>query len=247
MVHMHPSPAMPGIVGTALACLFLVAGMQTVHAAGGAFAVDDSEIAKPGECKVESWISHAGNSDLAIVSSPACVASIVVPVELGLALSRSRGGHEWGTDLALKAKWNGFSVDGPGKVGLGLAVASTFDLVAHQNTGTSINVPLTFQLSEQVRANLNGGWSFDNTADTHYGTWGAGLEWNIVKPVTLIAEVFGIAGRRPEDEPKSLTVPRAQVGLRYTPLENVDFDIIYGHNITGEDSNWVTGGVNIRF
>lgn len=231
----------------ALACLLVVTALDPAAAAGGAFAVDDSEIGKPGECKVESWVSHAGNGDLAIVSSPACVARIVVPVELGLALARSRAGHEWGTDLGLKAKWTALSVEGPGKVGLGLSVATSFDLVAHENTGTAINVPLTFQLSEQVRANFNAGWSFDNTTDTHYGTWGAGLEWNIVKPVTLIAEVFGISGRRPEDEPRSVTEPRAQVGLRYTPRENIDFDVIYGRNITGEDSNWVTGGVNIRF
>lgn len=224
-----------------------IATCTAAHAAGGAFAVDDSEIAKPGECKVESWYSHASNDDFALVSSPACVARIVVPVELGFAIARSRADHVWGTDLALKAKFNAISVEGPGKIGVGLSVATTYDLVAHQNTGTLINVPVSFQLSEQVRANLNGGWSFDNTTDTHYGTWGVGIEWNFIKPLTLIAEIYGIAGSRPVDEPKSLTEPRYQVGLRYTPHEKVDFDIIYGRNVTGEDANWVTAGVNIRF
>ena len=38
-----------------------------------------------------------------------------------------------------------------------------------------------------------------------------------------------------------------QAGLRYTPMENIDIDLIYGRNITGEDANWVTLGLNVRF
>jgi hypothetical protein len=41
--------------------------------------------------------------------------------------------------------------------------------------------------------------------------------------------------------------PRAQVGLRWTPAESVDFDVIYGRNIAGENAHWFTLGVNFRF
>lgn len=217
------------------------------HAAGGAFAVDDSEVAKPGECKVESWYSHASNDDLVAVASPACVVKLGLPVELGFALARSRGDDVWGTDLVLKAKTTLISVEGPRKIGIGLAVATSFDLVAHQNTGTLVNVPISIQLTEQLRANLNAGWSFDNTTDTHYATWGVGLEWNFVKPLTLIAEIYGIAGDRPPTDPPSLTDVRAQAGLRWTPHDKIDFDLIYGRNIGGENADWITAGVNLRF
>lgn len=66
-------------------------------AAGGAFAVDDSEIGKPGECKVESWASFAGNHDVIAATSPACVVKFGIPVEIGGQLQRSRSDSEWGT------------------------------------------------------------------------------------------------------------------------------------------------------
>ena len=40
------------------------------EAAGGAFIVDDAEIGKPGDCKVESWASFANNHDMLAITSP---------------------------------------------------------------------------------------------------------------------------------------------------------------------------------
>jgi len=31
------------------------------------------------------------------------------------------------------------------------------------------------------------------------------------------------------------------------PQDKVDIDVIYGHNITGENTHWLTLGVNWRF
>src|SRR6185437_10463138 len=77
-----------------------------VDAAGGAFVVDDVEIGKPGDCKVESWVSFGSNSDFTAVTSPACVANLGIPVELGGQLQRSRDDGDWGTSGMLKAKAN---------------------------------------------------------------------------------------------------------------------------------------------
>jgi len=38
-----------------------------------------------------------------------------------------------------------------------------------------------------------------------------------------------------------------QAGLRVTPTEKLDLDLIYGHNITGENAHWFTAGLNLRF
>src|SRR3954471_14879203 len=83
-----------------------------VKAAGGAFAVDDSEVGKPGERKVESWVSFADNKDFAGVTAPACVANLGRPVELGVQLQRARSGGEWGTGLTLKAKTSLIPLEG---------------------------------------------------------------------------------------------------------------------------------------
>jgi hypothetical protein len=37
-----------------------------------------------------------------------------------------------------------------------------------------------------------------------------------------------------------------QAGLRYTPIDAVDIDVLYGHNIQGERAHWITLGLNFR-
>ena len=221
-------------------------------AAGGAFAVDDAEIGKPGECKVESWASAASNHDFTAVTSPACVVRLGIPVELGAQLQRSRSDGVWSTSGTLKAKANLIPVENH-PFGLGISGGSGWDLLTGANTGGFINVPATFQIQDKLRLNVNGGWLYDNAAKIHYLTWGAGFEWNFVKPLTLIGEVYGQAGRLPavdEGEPpasNTIREPRSQIGLRLTPQDKVDIDLIWGHNLTGENAHWLTIGLNLRF
>jgi hypothetical protein len=221
------------------------------QAAGGAFAVEDAEVGAPGSCKVESWVSFASNNDFLGVIQPACVANIGRPVELSAGYVRKNEGGDWGNSGILKAKTNLIPVD-PHKIGVGLLGAIGYDLDTGQNTDILILVPVTFELNEQFKINVNGGWSWDRVPDIHRFAWGAGFEWNFVKPITLIAEVFGFAGRLPaavEGEPppsRSITEPRFQAGLRFTPHEKIDFDFIYGRNILGEDANWFTVGLTVR-
>ncbi|MDQ2955011.1 MAG: hypothetical protein M3R18_08785, partial [Pseudomonadota bacterium] len=223
-------------------------------AAGGAFAVDDSEIGKPGECKVESWLSVATNSagDLIASTSPACVVSFGHPVEIGGQFQRTKSDGEWGTSAGVKAKTNLFPA-GSNKVGLGLSGGVNFDLLTHQTSSYFINVPATLTITEELRLNLNGGWLHERDGKLDWFTWGAGFEWNFIKPLTLIAEIYGQFGRLKavaESEaapPNSVRRPRVQTGLRVTPSEKVDLDLIYGHNITGENAHWFTAGLNLRF
>jgi hypothetical protein len=213
---------------------------SSVYAAGGAFAVDDSEIAKPGDCKVESWLSLADNKDLIGAVAPACVVDLGRPVELSAVFQRFGSGGEWGTSFTAKGKMNLVPVEA-NKIGVALVGGTGHDLLSGEHTAVFFAVPVTFQVHEQVRLNVNAGWNWDRPNDRHFFTWGAGFEWNFVKPLTLIGEVFGQVGREgPED-------PRFQLGLRYTPVESVDFDVIYGRNITGERANWITLGLNVRF
>jgi hypothetical protein len=76
-------------------------------------------------------------------------------------------------------------------------------------------------------------------------TYGVGFEWSFDKQLTLIGEVFGLAGQ--SVEPSSRTNPRTQLGLRFMVVESIDIDVIYGRNILGENANWITFGLNVRF
>ena len=239
-----------------LAPIVLVAGVMLLparaDAAGGAFAVDDSVIGNPGDCKVESWMSLASNHDFTAATSPACVVKLGIPVELGGQLQRSRDDGAWGTSGTLKAKVNLIPLE-KHPFGLAIAGGATWDLITGANTGGYINVPVAFQVRDNFRINVNGGWLYDNAAKIGYATWGVGFEWNFVKPLTLIGEVYGQAGALPAvnsgDPPPFNTIvePRTQLGLRFTPHDKIDIDLIWGHNITGENAHWGTIGVNLRF
>jgi hypothetical protein len=240
-----------------LACVPFLAVLSLVEraAADGAFVVEDAEVGKPGSCKVEAWGSAADNRDGILVAAPSCVVNIGRPIEFGADFVRSREDGEMGSELGLKAKTQLFE---SGKFSAALAVDTAFDLLTGRHSEVSAVVPLTYEHSEQFKFNLNAGWSWDRIDDRHFFTWGAGVEFKPLDKITLIAEVFGEIGPRTrelvfEDGAVFVEVgPRAkwpafQAGLRYTPLPAFDIDFIYGRNITGDEANWFTIGVNVRF
>lgn len=230
-------------VGLAIVLVAMAVGNRA-QAAGGAFVVDDAAIDDPGACKVESSASFAGNRDFVGMSTPACVVQFFKPVELGLIVLRTRQDGEWGTSVVPKAKMNILPVE-TGKFGLAISGGSSFDVLTGEYTGSFVNIPVTYQFSDAFKVNVNGGWIYERGNNLHLATYGAGLEWIPVKPFTILAEVFGVAGA--PGPTKSSREPRFQAGLRVTPIDTVDFDVIYGRNIGGENANWITLGMNVRF
>ena len=249
IVHMIRTQHIPFIQWcTAASMIVAAAGPLLLPAravaAGGAFFVDDALVGKPGECKVETWASFASNHDFLAVTQPACVVNAGIPVEAGATLVRTRSDGEWSTNAGPKAKINIIPLSDQG-FAVGLSGNTLWNLNTGQNIGSNINVPFTIQASKDFRININAGWLYDAVAHVGYGTYGAGFEWNFVQPLTLIGEVFGLAGR--QQDVRSVTEPRAQVGLRWTPAKAIDLELIYGRNIYGENANWFTVGVNLRF
>ena len=88
-----------------LACTVAIcAASSRANAAGGAYAVDDAQIAPTNTCQVESWVASARNKDFVGVVAPACTVDVFRPVELKTELQRSRAGGVWGTFFGLQAK-----------------------------------------------------------------------------------------------------------------------------------------------
>jgi hypothetical protein len=217
--------------------LALLASSSAARAAGGAFAVDDAGVDDPGACKVEAFGSFANNDDLVGVVAPACVVSLGRPVDLGVQIDRSRSGGEWGTGLSLKAKTAIVPLTDDSPIGIAISAGVGFDLIARETAEWSVNLPVSIRLSKIFLVNLNIGGLRDNLEHKSFVTWGAGFELTLAERFTLLGEVFGQGSER----------PGAQVGLRFTPHEKIDFDFIYGRNLTGERSDWITAGVNLRF
>ena len=206
-------------------------------AAGGAFAVDDAGVDAPGACKIETWASVARNDDRIFAIAPACVVPLGRPVELGLHLDRARSGGAWSTGLLVKAKTAIVPLTDDGPFGIAIAGGASFDLTARETAEWFVTVPVSIRLAPPLLLNLNVGGLWDRTTNESFFTWGAGFELSLTEKTTLLGEVFG----QGSDD------PGAQLGLRYTPHERVDFDLIYGRNLTGERADWITLGVNVRF
>jgi hypothetical protein len=213
------------------------------QAANGAYAVDTADISDLGSCKIESWLSTATNTDFSAVANPSCVVDIVRPVELSVMTNRFRSDGDWGTSVAPKAKIN-LVPTGIGKFGVAALGGMAFDAQTGQNTAMFGEIPLTWRFSEVTRVNLNAGWLWDRTVDRHYFTYGAGFDWKLTDVFQYTIEVYGQVGQA--DSP-GMTRPKFQTGLRYRPNDIFSVDLIYGHNITGENADWITIGTTYRF
>ena len=212
-------------------------------AANGAYAVDAADISDVGSCKVESWLQAATNTDFSAVANPSCAVNIFRPVELSLQTVSSRSDGDWSTSIAPKAKWN-IAPTGIGKLGYSFYAGGSFDAMTGENLTAFAVVPATYRLSENMRINVNAGWLWDRTVDRHYLTYGVGFDWKFTEVLQWTIEAFGQAGAA--DTP-GVVRPRFQTGVRYRPNEIFSVDVIYGHNITGENANWITLGTTIRF
>jgi hypothetical protein len=224
------------LCAVAALALGLLAPSGAAQAAGGAFAVDDAGVDDPGACKVEAFASLARNDDFMGVVAPACVISLGRPLDIGVQFDRSRSDGEWGTGLALKAKTAIVPFTDDAFFGVAISGGVGFDLTARETAEWFVTVPVSIRLSKIFQVNLNIGGVRDKFEHRSFVTWGAGFELMLGERFTLLGEVFGQSSER----------PGAQLGLRFTPHEKVDFDIIYGRNLN-ERSDWITAGVNLRF
>lgn len=228
---------------TFLAAL-LAAG--TAHAASGAYAVDDAAVDAVSQCKIESWLSAAGTSPAhrIVATAPACVAPLFDHrVDLSAAFARARSAGEYSSNLSLKMKTPipGFDFAANDRLGAAVAFGGTFNLTTNVTHTIFVSVPVTIRLAAPLVMHLNVGYHEDRIERHQNATWGAGFELSL-KPITLdkftlIAETFGNHRDR----------AAAQAGIRFTPIEKIDFDLIYGYNLTGEEANWITLGLNLRF
>ena len=213
----------------------LLSCLSTKVHGGGPYAVDDAAIGNLGECQIESWASFASNGDFIGLAQPACVVSLGIPVEITTAFQASRFAGEWATLTGLQGK---FILLPLGSLAVALVINTLFDATNGENV-TFVNVPASIKVRDDFRLNLNGGWQRDSIDDTNHFTWGGGFEWDFQRQWTVIAEVYGQTGQ--------LNNPRLQAGVRFAPTKAIDLDIVYGHNITGENANWITAGLTVRF
>ena len=169
--------------------------------------VDDAEIGKVGSCEVESWNSSAGNGDRISVFSPACVVNFGAPVELGTNLVNARSDGEGISTISLTAKTVPIPI-GPSGFGLALSGAVVYDPFQHAANGAIFTVPVTFDLSEKLRLNINVGAQYNGDPGACSSPpAGAGVSWNFVEQWSVISEVFALDRSRCDQPPLSERYP----------------------------------------
>lgn len=220
------------------AALFAMSGQA--EAAGGAYAVDDADIGKPGSCQNEAWASVATSRDFVGVESPACVVTIGLPVELTALYQRTRTASEWATTWGIQAKSVPVNTD---QIAVGWTIGTARDVTTHRQL-MFVNLPVTFKFGNDFRIHTNVGWLYDGRVDIHYATGGVGFDWDFAKRFSLMGEIYIQRGRATAFP--TVTEPRVQIGLRHIPIPTVDIDLIYGQNLNGRGAHWFTFGLTVR-
>jgi hypothetical protein len=219
--------------------LLSVATEASAARLGGAYYVDDAEIGKLGSCEIEFWSSFAANGDRIAVFSWACVLNLGAPVELGTNIVNLRSGGQGDTIVTITAKTVPIPI-GPSGFGLAIAGAVTYDPTHHNDNGAIVNIPVSFDLSKNLRLNFNFGGQYNDGDPADCSRRRApGVSWNFVPQWRVISEVFALIGPGQSN-------PRFQSGVRYSATKDIDWDLIYGRNLTGEGANWVTLALTIR-
>ena len=224
--------------------LALVFVSGSLLAADAAYQVDAADVATPGSCKVETWVSFSEADDFIAAVNPTCVADVSRPLQVSVQFARLRSEDEYTSTATPKLKTN-LLPTGIGKIGVAIAGGVTYDFNADDMIAASIYLPATLRLSHQTRVNVNLGWLKDRVFKQDYGTYGVGVDWRTDDNVwTLTSEVFGQAVA---PAPPGANQPRYQLGVRYRPVDPYSVDLVYGRNLIGEGRNWLTVAAVVRF
>jgi hypothetical protein len=227
-------------VTVTLSLIGLLSVISSVNAAGGAYVVDDADINAPGECNIDVWYQDGRHSpNGAAVVSPACTFRELPSVQLGAAVQRNHIDGQNETQLSPQFKAQLFSRE---DLGLQLALAGSAHIAfnrAHAFDGADLNLPVTWQPVDALRLNLNTGWNhtYDDGEQNHRWSWGTGVEYDLARSLTLIAERYGQRG----GEQAWQVGPRLHIG------ERIDVDLIGGRSLIGERDQWLTTGATLRF
>ena len=215
---------------TLFALVVLLAGAPPARAAGGHYAVDDAAILDPGSCQLEVWIDRAaGGRGTLLHAGPGCRLG---PVELSLNLDHFNAeGVGAVTAIGPQLKWVRELAPA---LSAGIVLSAAVRDHAPNFIGSSVVVPLTWEVGESVRVHLNAGRDFLRDRP-NLSRSGAAVEWLATPNWLLVAERFREVG---------LDFWRA--GIRYVPQDGISIDLSRAEGLAGAPSRWALG-LNLAF
>lgn len=221
----------------ALISLAAAAGMASADlafAAGGAHVIDDSEVETAGLCHAETWFTEFGDGRGLVNVSPACTFRALPTVEFGAGITHGwqDGDEQTLIGPSLKVALRPVDAD----AGVGVALSAAIDPSTGTVATAAVLVPVTIDLSPKIRTNLNIGYLWARSGDRHVLFAGAQIEARVHDTLSLMAEGFIRNGHS----------PGFQAGLRWTPRQWVDVDLLGGHRVDGTAATAFTIGLTLR-
>lgn len=216
------------------AAALLVLSPAAALAAGGAHVIDDVEVETPGHCHFETWVTRDTSSQRLLNLGPACTRVAWPNLEIGATLQHLDPGRFTEVSFGPAIKVELRAPDHR----LGVAVDATVGWSTRTDRieTAGVIVPLTLDVGDRLRVNANGGWLWTHTRNVHSGFVGGQAEFAAAAEVSLMAEVFDrLPGRA-----------GGQAGVRWTPRDWLDLDLLGGRYVDGSSKTAVTFGVTVR-
>lgn len=229
------------LVGATFGTFLLLSLYSKAHAAGGSYVVDDGGINDPGQCNIDTWYKsgrhHAASGET--VLSADCTPTGLPAVQLGADINRSRDDGEHTTMLSPHLKASIFTREDLGLEAAVLTQAHVATDRRHAFDGADVALPLTYTPFEALRLTVSAGWyhAHNDGAPSEGRTWGGGVEYDVLKSLTLVAERFGQQG----GDQGWQAGPRLHIG------KNLDIDLVAGQHLSGDRDRWLTTGATVRF
>ncbi|NBV05722.1 MAG: hypothetical protein EBS06_00595 [Proteobacteria bacterium] len=210
--------------------------------AAGAYLVDDGGIVNEKKIQIESWYNRSNSNENIFVTDPAY--QLLENAEFSMQETYDASAKNINT-LWPQVKYMWHKDDNiSAATTVGINYSST-DQKAYGNYGYSSN---TLKINDALNVNLYVGWQnwrniFRNDKTITFLNYGAGADWHLTKKLSFIPEIFQTNGTYKTGPNR----PATQFGLRYIANDNLILDTIYGHNINGNNQNWLTLGVTLVF
>ena len=208
------------------ALLSLLVPPSLALAAGGHHAVDDATILDPGQCELEGWYVRSRAREDALHMGPNCR---VGPVEVGVALERSRADGAYETGSAAQVKWATPIGESPWRAGLSIT-PQWRHAGGTAYAGTTVVTLVTWNVNERWTAHANLGRDLLRGAPGE-ARRGLAMEWTPI-------ERWSFVGERYQEQRTHL----ARVGARWNVTPEWTVDVSRAHRLHGPlPSTWTFG------
>lgn len=198
------------------------------------YIVDDAGIADKGIVNSTNWLSHSNQHEN--IGNMALAYQVFTNLETTVQAMRDIGAGNNDTQFTLQEKylWH----DAPTWLS-SVTGGVSYDMIDQKLAGAYAYIPLTWNVSPVFSVNLNGGWQYSHPTEQTAATWGINAAWQATKQISFTAEEFGHTSGRPGQ----------QAGIAWQPPGQTIFigDLVYGHDINGSDSQWITTGLSFSF